>query len=266
MPAGLVSIAARRRGTYVLLDACLPSSPRHTIGVLLVDPESGRGYLRLRRHFDGLTDDTEVLDVLAEDMGARIAETGGEPFLRSLEDSLSNVLRVGERQEVPVDSCIRVLDRLFEQHVETIEVLPFRTHLPLWTLAAAAGNLGTDMVAEAEDWVRLPDNVRLSEDMFVAHVEGRSMEPLIPDGSLNIFRYNVVGSRQNKIVLVERFGVSGEGGRYSVKKYTSQKRFEGDDEWRHEQITFVPLNPEYEPWSPEEHDFRIVAEWVRTLE
>jgi hypothetical protein len=43
--------------------------------------------------------------------------------------------------------------------------------------------------------------------MFVAHVEGRSMEPRIPDGSLNIFRAPVVGSRQGKIVLVELIGV-----------------------------------------------------------
>jgi phage repressor protein C with HTH and peptisase S24 domain len=266
MPAGVVSITARRQGTYVLLDAALPCQPTHAIGVLLIDGETGRGYLRLRSRFDDLTDDTEVLDALADDMPARLAELGGEPYLELLEDSLSNVLRVGERRQVAVDSFIRVLDRLFDEHVEKIEIQPFRTHLPLWTLAAAAGNLGSDMVAEAEDWLRLPDNVRLSQDMFVAHVTGRSMEPLIPDGSLNVFRYHVVGSRQNKIVLVERFGALADSGRYSVKKYTSRKRFDGEDEWRHEQIVFVPLNPEFEPWSPGEDEFRIVAEWVRTLE
>ena len=32
-------------------------------------------------------------------------------------------------------------------------------------------------------WVRAPENLRLTEGMFVAHVVGRSMEPMIPDGS-----------------------------------------------------------------------------------
>jgi phage repressor protein C with HTH and peptisase S24 domain len=266
MPAGVISITARRQGTYVLLEAALPGQPLHTIGVFLLDPESGRGYVRLRSRFDDLTGDTDVLDALARDMPARIAATGAEPYLQSLEDSLSNVLRVGERRPVQVDSFTRVLDRLFGEHVEKVEVRPFLTHLPLLTLEAAAGALGPEMVAEPEDWVRLPESVRLSADMFVAHVVGRSMEPLIPEGSLNVFRYNVVGSRQNKIVLVERFGAVDNSGRYSVKKYTSRKRLEGEDEWRHQQIAFVPLNPEFEPWSPAEHEFRVVAEWVRTLE
>ena len=266
MPSGVISIAARRPGTYVLLDAVLPGGPPHTIGVMLLDRESGRGYLRLRSRFDDIAEDTEVLDALGADMPERMAELGAELYLQSLEDALSNALRVSERRPVEVDSFTRVLDRLFSEYVEKVEVQPFRTHLPLLTLEAAAGALGADMVAEPEDWVRLPEGVRLSRDMFVAHVAGKSMEPLIPDGSLNVFRYNVVGSRQNKIVLVERRGALDESGRYSVKKYTSRKRYESGDEWRHEQITFVPLNPEYAPWSPEEHEFRVVAEWVRTLE
>jgi phage repressor protein C with HTH and peptisase S24 domain len=41
--------------------------------------------------------------------------------------------------------------------------------------------------------------------MFVAQVVGRSMEPLIPDGSLCIFRHGVRGSRQGKRLLIEKF-------------------------------------------------------------
>ena len=63
------------------------------------------------------------------------------------------------------------------------------------------------MQSEAEDWVPAPEGMRLSPDLFVAHVVGRSMEPRIPDGSLNLFRLHPAGSRQGKILLIERFGV-----------------------------------------------------------
>jgi phage repressor protein C with HTH and peptisase S24 domain len=267
MPAGVVSISAHRQGTYVLLEAALPDRPVHTIGVLLMDPSTDRGYVRLRSHFDDLTDDTEVLDAVAADLEAKLGESGAERLLQSLEDSLSNTLRITGRQTIAVDAFTCTADRLFEAHVEKLERAPYRTHAPLWSLAAAAGGLGEDEVPEAEDWVRVPEGVRLSPDMFVCHVTGQSMEPLIPDGSLNLFRRNVVGSRQGKIVLIERFGALGGSARYSVKKYTSTKRATSPDEWEHGSITFVPLNPAFEPWSPDDPDeFRILAEWLRTIE
>ncbi len=265
MPAGAIPIAAHRHGTYVLLDAALPGQPPHTVGVVLIDPAADRGYLRFRSRFDDLTGDTEVLDALEADMRARIAEMGAGAFLLSLEDRLSNVLCVGERRSVAVDSYTRVLDRLFSRHVEPVPVAQFRTHLPLYTLRAAAGFLSEEGTPEVEDWVPAPPSRRLSEDMFVAHVEGRSMEPLIPDGSLNLFRYGVHGSRQGKVVLIERFGVD-QSGRYSVKQYTSTKNVREDGQWEHGQIVFVPRNREFEAWSPEPGEFRIIAEWLETLE
>jgi phage repressor protein C with HTH and peptisase S24 domain len=108
--------------------------------------------------------------------------------------------------------------------------------------------------------------MRLSPDLFVAHVEGRSMEPRIPDGSLNLFRLHPAGSRQGKILLIERFGVMDQTARYTIKRYTSRKVQSGDDEWRHEQIRLEPLNPEFEPWDVDPEGFAVVAEWLRVLE
>jgi hypothetical protein len=113
--------------------------------------------------------------------------------------------------------------------------------------------------------------MRLGPELFVAHVVGRSMEPRIPDGSLNLFRLHPVGSRQGKILLIQRFGVLDETARYTVKRYTSKKvstgEGEGEDaEWRHEQIRLEPLNPEFEPWDAEPEDFAVVAEWLRVIE
>jgi SOS-response transcriptional repressor LexA len=260
--------AGSKLGVYALLGAALPGRPPHNIGVLLVDPASDRIHARLRQSFDDIAspEEAEVFESLEEDIRRQSAELGAEAFLQSLEDSLSNALRIGERKAVVVDSFSRALDRLFDEHVEKVAVQPFRTHLPLYSLRAAAGKLGEEMEAEEEDWVRAPEGMRLSEDMFAAHVTGHSMEPRIPDGSLNLFRFHPVGSRQNKILLIQRFGVLEETSRYTVKKYTSRKAHPGEDQWEHEQIRLEPLNPEFEAWDVEPQDFAVVAEWLRVIE
>jgi phage repressor protein C with HTH and peptisase S24 domain len=268
MQAPVIPISGRRQGAYVLLEAALPGRAPRNIGVLLIDPESVRGWLRMRGEYGDIADpeDVEVLEGLEQAIRDRMGEAGAEAYLASLEDSLSNAVRVSERQAVTVDAFTRVLDRLYREHVEDVPVEPFRTHLPLYSLRAAAGRLGEEMQAEEEDWVRAPEGIRLDPGMFVAHVVGRSMEPRIPDGSLNLFRLHPAGSRQNKILLIERFGVLDDSARYTIKRYTSVKRHTGDDEWEHERIRLEPLNPEFEAWDVEPQDFAVVAEWLRVIE
>jgi SOS-response transcriptional repressor LexA len=268
MPALVVPITGRRQGTFVLLEAALPARPPQNIGVFLLDPGTNRAWIRLRDRYDDLADpdDAEVLEALSEDLENRCAESGARACLEFLEDTLSNALRVGERQAIAVDAFSRVLDRLYEEHVEKLEVAPFRTHLPLYSLRAAAGSLGEEMESAAEDWVRAPEGMRLTSDLFVAHVVGRSMEPRIPDGSLNLFRLHPAGSRQNKILLIQRFGALDDTARYTVKRYTSKKVPIGEDQWHHERIRLEPLNPEFEAWDVEPQDFAVVAEWLRVIE
>ena len=269
MPATVVPINAPRQGAYVLLEAALPGRLPLNIGVLLIDPATGRGWLRMRARYHDLADpqDAEVLEALEDDIRRKLAESGAEACLRSFEDSLSNALGVGQRQIVEkVDAFSRVLDRLYEEHVEKLAVEPFRTHVPLYSLRAAAGGLGEEMPSEPEDWVRAPEGTRLDPYLFVAHVVGDSMEPRIPNGSLNLFRFHPAGSRQNKILLIQRFGEMDETARYTVKKYTSRKVSTGEDQWHHEQIRLEPLNPEHKPWDVEPEDFAVVAEWICVIE
>jgi len=268
MPAAVIPITGRRQGTYVLLEACLPQRPPQNIGVLLIDPSHDRAWVRLRAEYADLADpeDAEVLESVGEHLQNLCTEMGALACVEALEDSLSNVLRVGERNDVAVDAFTRVLDQLYVDHVEKVAVAPFRTHVPLYSLRAAAGGLGEEMESEAEDWVRAPEGMRLEPGLFVAHVVGRSMEPRIPDGSLNLFRANPVGSRQGKIVLIQRFGVLDETSRYTVKRYTSTKVDTAEGEWRREQIRLEPLNPEFEAWNVGPQDFAVVAEWLRVIE
>ena len=268
MPASVIPISGKREGQYVLLEACLPQRPPQTIGVFLLDASADRAWIRLRRNYDDLAepDDAEVLQAIEEDLRKRAGEMGAAAWLEWLEDTFSNVLQLSDREAIQVDAFSRALERLYGEYVEPVAVQPFQTHLPLYSLRAAAGQLGEEMISSPEDWVPAPEGQRLSEDLFVAHVVGRSMEPRIPDGSLNLFRLHPVGSRQNKILLIQRFGVVDESARYTVKKYTSSKVETGEDEWRHENIRLEPLNPEYEAWDVGPEDFAVVAEWLRVIE
>lgn len=268
MPAPVIPIDARRRGECVTLQLALPGEPLHNIGVMLLDHDRDRLHLRLTSRWEDIRGekDMELLLALDEDLQAKAIEMGGRRFLESLEDSLSNLLLLGDRHAVAVDAFSRTVDKLYEQQVGPLEVLPYRTHLPLYSLRAAAGRFGGDQQVEEEDWVRAPEDLRLNEGMFVAHVVGRSMEPRIPDGSLNVFRAPVVGSRQNKIVLVELLGETEESARYTVKGYTSVKTWGGGEEWRHASIRLEPLNPEFPSLELADGEFRTIAEWLRTLD
>jgi SOS-response transcriptional repressor LexA len=267
MPATVAPIEMRR-GEYLILQLAMPGAPEHTIGVFLLDPAGDRLFLRLRSHWDDIAgpDDLEYLSQLEDDLRTRAAEFGAGQFLRSLEDSLSHVLRLGEREIVAVNSFQHTLDRIFARCVEAPVVVPFRTHLPLYSLRAAATRFGEDMQVDEEEWVRIPDGMRAADNLFVAHVVGRSMEPRIPEGSLNVFRAPVVGSRQNKIVLVELLGELDNSARYTIKKYTSRKSGQSDGGWQHESIRLEPLNPEFQAFDLEPHGLRVIAEWIRTLD
>lgn len=261
----LVLPSAAREGQYAVLQLAWPGRAVRNIGVLIIDPATGRGWCRFAENY-GEDVDAEVLEALPGDFELKLREMGGEAFFAWLEDTLSNTLRITERETVEVDAFTRVRDRLFERHVEPIAVRPFQTHLPLYSLRAAATRFGSDEVVEEEpeDWVAAPPEMRLGEGMFVARVVGRSMEPRIPDGSLNVFRAPVVGSRQGRIVLVKRPGGFEDSGGCTVKRYASVKRVT-EEGWSHESIRMEPLNPEFPAFDLEPGD-TVIAEWVRTLE
>jgi SOS-response transcriptional repressor LexA len=264
---------ANKPAKYSVLQLALPAESPRNIGIFLLDTATGQLYKKLRRDWSAIADpeSVEILERLDGDFKVKIEEMGGEVFLRSLEDSLSNFLLIDDRRDVSVVSTFETaLNRLFEEHVQRTEVIPFVTHVPLYSLRAAATKFGQDMEVEAEGWVRAPERLKLDRNMFACRVVGRSMEPLIPDASLCLFRGSVVGSRQNKPLLIQRMGVTDSSAEFTVKKYTSKKVSSGEDQWRHVLIILKPLNPEFEAmeFGPEdEHrQFRVIAEFVQVLE
>jgi SOS-response transcriptional repressor LexA len=262
-----MSVLTTQNARYMLLTLELPGAGRINAGVLLEDPATNRLWVRLRRDWEECApEEAEVLSALEYDLTAKSRELGAAQLLQYLEDTLSNAVMLTDRREILVESFERALARLYREHVQAT-VRPFVTHLPRYSLAVAAGKFLENQEVTEEGWEEAPVDLRVTREMFVAKIVGRSMEPKIPDGSLCVFRQGVTGSRQGRLVLVERLG-GGANDRYTVKRYASEKAQRADGTWSHEKILLMPLNPEFEAWTldPEEERFRIVAEFVRVLE
>lgn len=264
------TVANTRAARYSLLMVELPGQESITAGVLLEDPASDRVHIRLRRDWERLSpEEAEVLAEVEADLLAQAAAEGAAKFFACLEDTLSNTIRVSDRREAMVEDFPRALGRLYREHVRA-EAQPFVTHLPRYSLAVAAGpfleNRAIEVALGDQAWEEAPAGLRLTREMFVAEIVGHSMEPLIPDGSLCVFRRGVTGSRQGRLVLVEALGEAG-GDRYTVKRYRSEKRQNDAGEWAHERIRLEPLNPAFEAWDldPQEDRYRILAEFVQVL-
>lgn len=237
------------------------------IGILLLDPVSDELHIRLRRDLPLICDeeDAEVLTLLEDDLAAKAREMGARRLLEWLEENASNSIRTTDRESAIVENFPRALNRLYRGHVRS-EPRPFETHLPRYTLQAAAGKFRDNEEVTEQGWVEAPCDLHLLPDMFVAEVVGQSMEPVIPSGSLCIFRAGVAGSRAGRLVLVEDLQTSGTN-RYTVKRYRSEKR-PAESGWAHARIRLESLNPEYPSWDldPDEDKYRIIAEFVRVLD
>ncbi len=270
MSARVLSIRdyAPRSGQFSLLVADLPGLSAETIGVLLLDPETDTLHVRLRRDWDQIADedDAEVLAELEDDLASKSHETGGNAVLEFLEQSASLSLRITDREAVSVRDFHRKLSELYREHVPS-QVLRFRTHLPRYSLAVAAGPFLTNPEGiEAEEWVEVPPDIRLDDDLFIGRIQGHSMEPRIPDGSLCIFRRNVVGSRNTRLVLVRNSELADDN-QYTVKRYRSEKRVD-EDGFVQTRIRLESLNPAYPSWDldPEDEKYQVIAEFVQVLE
>jgi SOS-response transcriptional repressor LexA len=262
-----------REAQFVLLELALDGRDPEPAGILLLDPASDRVHLKLLSDFSRMASDAEdlaVLEGLQDHLEQLACEWGGERLLAWMEDTLSHTLRLTERRMVALRDPSTTAERLFEEHVlgkekPRVRVLPFRTHVPVYTLRAAATKFGEDMEVEPAGWVQPPSGVRMGEGLFAARVVGRSMEPRIPDGSLCLFRANVTGSRQGKLVLVRRKAASSSGGEFTIKRYRSEKTV-SEEGWGHRRIRLEPLNPEFEAWDLEEGEFSVLGEFVAVLD
>jgi DUF2075 family protein/predicted GIY-YIG superfamily endonuclease len=155
--------------------------------------------------------------------------------------------------------------------LRTENIIPFENAIPLYNLKVAAGNFGVIQAVDDIKWINLPEQIQGKENLFACEVIGESMNKIIPNGSLCLFRKDTGGSRNGRIVLVESTTIQNSdfGSSYTIKEYESKKH-EDENGWKHESIILKPhsMDDTFENIvlsGDELVDFRVVGMFERVL-
>ena len=90
------------------MQAALPSAPIENIGILLLDAKSDQLYSRYRRDFEVFAgEEAEVFALLPQQITERAKLLGAHKCLEWMESTLSNVLRISERNSVMCSTSTR---------------------------------------------------------------------------------------------------------------------------------------------------------------
>jgi phage repressor protein C with HTH and peptisase S24 domain len=152
-------------------------------------------------------------------------------------------------------------------HVSNEEL---RNPTPLYDFYAAAGSFSDLQSEKNYSLIEGPEN-SLNKDYFACKIIGESMNRVIPNGSICLFKPYTGGSRNGKIVLVENRDIQDPdfNSAFTIKTYTSEKIIT-DNGWRHTSIVLRPnsLDSSYKDIIINEEnaaEMRIVGEFVRVL-
>lgn len=115
--------------------------------------------------------------------------------------------------------------------------------VPLFNLKIAAGGFSEQQLFNGEEErFLIPDGLKITNDHFACQVVGKSMNKLIPNGAVCLFRRYTGGTREGKVVLVSHTSIQDAdfGAGYTVKIYHSEKIFYPDGTWKHHRIILKP--------------------------
>jgi len=248
---------------YIVLEVCHPEffpTPQNA-GVILLDREADKLYVKTRRDLDSFdSEEGEALAGLEQTLESSATFWGAARTLDTVETSLSWAFRAtGRRHTMAADPEAR-LRRLYRENVNEVGAVP------VIQLRAAAGGLSEEQLpGEVIGSLDPPSGIRPSPGMFAATVVGRSMEPMIQDGDLCLFKPHGGGSRNGQKLLIEKFGSFDATSQFTVKVYRSEKIINDDGTWEHGRIRMIPLNLEFEEWDLTPDEFRVVGEFVAVL-
>ncbi|MHA6196232.1 DNA/RNA helicase domain-containing protein [Pseudomonas wadenswilerensis] len=152
---------------------------------------------------------------------------------------------------------------------EPMTLAPYVNAVPLYDLQAAAGGFSELQKVAQKSWVAVSGDIPLDNTFYACEVVGESMNRVIPNGAVCLFRTERGGSRNGKIVLVELWDEA-EGAHYTVKEYRSSK-VEAESGWHHHDIQLVPRSSEagFETITLKDDlllKYRVVGEFVKVLE
>jgi superfamily II DNA or RNA helicase/HKD family nuclease/phage repressor protein C with HTH and peptisase S24 domain len=143
--------------------------------------------------------------------------------------------------------------------------------IPLYSFFAAAGTFS--YMQENKDFTLIegPANLNSAIQYFACKIIGESMNRVIPNGSICLFKEYSGGSRNGKIVLVENRDVQDQdfNSAFTIKTYISEVSV-NEDSYKHNSIILRPnsFDSDYQDIRITEEnaeEMRVVGEFVRIL-
>jgi superfamily II DNA or RNA helicase len=146
----------------------------------------------------------------------------------------------------------------------------FINPIPLYNFYAAAGTFSEIQSEKDFTLIEGPEN-RTNGDYFACKIVGESMNRVIPNGSVCLFKPYIGGSRNGKIVLVENIDIQDQdfNSAFTIKTYSSEKVVT-DEGWDHTAIVLRPnsFDASYENIIINEEngkEMRVVGEFVSII-
>jgi superfamily II DNA or RNA helicase/HKD family nuclease len=145
-----------------------------------------------------------------------------------------------------------------------------RNPIPFYDFYAAAGTFSEMQSEKNYTLIEGPEN-RSFSDYFACRIIGESMNRVIPNGSICLFKPYLGGSRNGKIVLIERRDLQDPdfNSAFSIKTYSSEKKVT-EDNWEHLTIVLRPnsFDSSYKNiviTAEDASEMRIIGEFVEIL-
>ncbi len=147
--------------------------------------------------------------------------------------------------------CNDNLRRYFQQFIPTFESAntqnvielfdePGENRVPYYDLSVAAGSFSEEQMAGEPQYLQLHEHFDANR-YFACKVVGESMNKVIPNGRICLFRKDEGGSRNGLICLVESATqhLDESGAQYTIKEYLSKKTIT-EEGWNHREIHLIP--------------------------
>ena len=188
----------------------------------------------------------------------------------ALPDEIYQYLR--EKEETDTKSE-KALEKQESSVVKLFENKEEKNLIPFYEFYAAAGSFSDMQENSSYELLAVSGNYKKDDGYFACRVIGESMNRVINNGALCLFKTYSGGSRNGKIVLVESFGKVDDdyNSAFTIKTYASQKVAMDGEDWKHSSIVLKPnsYDTEYQDIVLNEEDcadMRVVGEFVTVLD
>lgn len=144
--------------------------------------------------------------------------------------------------------------------------------IPLYNFYAAAGSFSELQSDNDFSLIEAPAYIKDPKQYFACKVKGQSMNRVIPNDSICLFKFYRGGTRNGKIVLVENLDIQDAdfNSAFTVKTYMSEKIIT-DEGWNHAVIKLLPnsYDESYLPIIITEdngNNMKVIGEFVSIIE